>query len=151
MGTLVSITLAFAIGAALSLQPPINTVMARTVGNPLLASSISIAISLAFVITVWLAFSRGAGDLSRLTLLPWWVTLGGVIGVFFVLGGVTISREMGIALFFVCVVAGQLVGSTLVDQFGAFGSPQKPITMLKLAGIALVLLGAALVRTSGSE
>jgi transporter family-2 protein len=140
---------AIAIGACLSLQPPINAAMGRTLGSPLLAAVFSIAISLVVVVPVWLTVGHGAGDLGRVTSLPWWVLIGGAIGVVFVAGSVIVAPVLGIALFFVCVVAGQLLGATLVDHTGAFGVPTKPFNALKLIGLALVLLGAALVQRSG--
>ncbi len=57
-----------------------------------------------------------------------------------------VAPTLGFALFFVCIIAGQLVGSTVVDQFGAFGLPVKPASTMKLAGLAMVLAGAALVQ-----
>jgi transporter family-2 protein len=141
---------AVAIGACLSLQPPINAAMARSLGSPLLAASISIAISLVFVVLVWLIWGQGEGDLAQVRTLPWWVILGGLVGVAFVVGGVLVAPALGVALFFVCVVAGQLLGSALADQLGAFGMQVQPINGTKLLGLALVLAGAALVRSSGT-
>jgi len=136
------------IGACLALQPPINAVMGRTLGSPLLASVLSIAISLIVVVPVWLTVGQGAGDLGRVTALPWWVVVGGVIGVVFVAGSVIVAPVLGIALFFVCVVAGQLLGASVVDHIGAFGLPTKPIDAMKLVGLGLVLVGAVLVQRS---
>lgn len=140
---------AVAIGACLALQPPINAVMGRTLGSPLLAAVLSIAISLIVVVPVWLTVGQGAGDLGRVTSLPWWVLIGGAIGVVFVAGSVIVGPALGIALFFVCVVAGQLLGATLADHVGAFGMPTKPINVMKLVGLGLVLVGAVLVQRSG--
>jgi len=140
---------ALAIGACVALQPAINAVMARTLGSPFLAAVVSIAISLAVVVPVWLTVGQGAGDLGQVRALPWWVLLGGAFGVVFVAGSVVVGPSLGFALFFVCVVAGQLVGATVVDHFGVFGVPPKPANALKLLGIVLVLLGAALVQRSG--
>jgi transporter family-2 protein len=140
---------AIAIGVCLSLQPPINAAMARIVGSSLLASCISIAISLLVVVPVWLGAGGGAGDLGQVRSLPWWVALGGVIGVVFVAGGIVLAPTMGVALFFVCVVAGQLLGSTVADHFGAFGMDLRPLSTMRLLGFGLVLLGAALVHRSG--
>jgi transporter family-2 protein len=67
-----------------------------------------------------------------------------------VVGGVLVAPALGVALFFVCVVAGQLLGSALADQLGAFGMQVQPINGPKLLGLALVLAGAALVRSSGT-
>ena len=150
MSNIFYIAAAIAIGACVSLQPPINAAMARTLGNPLLAASISIAISLVSVVLVWLAWGKGAGELAQIRALPWWVVIGGMVGVVFVVGGVMVAPVLGVALFFVCVVAGQLLGSTLADQFGAFGMQVKPVNMMKLLGLALVIAGAALVENSST-
>jgi bacterial/archaeal transporter family-2 protein len=148
VGNSFHIAAAIAIGACLSLQPPINAAMARTLGGPLLAASISIAISLVLAVVAWWTWDEGAGDLTRVTALPWWVVIGGVVGVVFVAGGVTVAPALGVALFFVCVVAGQLMGSTLTDQLGAFGMQVRPVNPTKLLGLALVLAGALLVKNS---
>ena len=100
------------------------------------------------MVVVWLTLGKGVGDLTQIKALPWWVTIGGIVGVVFVAGGVVIAPVLGVALFFVCVVAGQLLGSTLADQFGAFGMQVKPINMMKLLGLGLVLIGAILVQNS---
>jgi transporter family-2 protein len=73
------------------------------------------------------------------------VVIGGVVGVVFVAGGVVVAPVLGVALFFVCVVAGQLLGSIVADQLGAFGMQVKPLNPTKLLGLGLVLAGAALV------
>ena len=150
MSNIIYVLFAIVIGAAISVQPPVNATMARGLGSPLLAASISIFISLVFVTVLWLSLGRGTGDISQVRMLPWWVIIGGIVGVVFVAGGVVVVPKLGVALFFICVVAGQLIGSTLIDQFGLFGLTLKPINAMKLIGIGLVLLGAALVQNSHS-
>jgi transporter family-2 protein len=150
MGNVFYLVAAVVIGACLSLQPPINAAMARTLGSAWLAACVSIAISLVVVVLSWSTFGGRGGDLGQAGALPWWVLLGGVIGVVFVAGSVVVVPVLGVALFFVCVVAGQLLGSTLADQLGAFGMPVRPLDPLKLLGLALVLAGAVLVRRSGT-
>ena len=148
MSNIFYIIVAIAIGASLALQPTINVVMSRTLGSPLLAASISITISFILVVLIWLSWGKGAGDLSQVKVLPWWVVVGGIIGVVVVVGSIIVAPVLGIAFFFICIVAGQLLGSTLIDQFGAFGMQVKPVNIKKLLGISLVLVGAVLVRYS---
>ena len=136
---------AVSIGALGSLQPAINAAMSRILGSPFLAAVVSISISLVFITLVWLVGSRGGGDLAQVPALPWWVVFGGVLGVFFVLGGVIVAPALGMGLFFVCLIAGQLLGSSLADHFGVFGLDVKPLTAIKLVGFGFVLLGAVLV------
>jgi transporter family-2 protein len=137
---------AIAIGACLSLQPPVNAAMARVLASPMLAASISIAISLGLAVVLWLTWGRGGGNLAQISSLPWWITVSGIVGVVFVAGGVLVAPILGVALFFVCVVAGQLLGSMLADHVGAFGLRVRRLDATKLIGLALVLAGAALVR-----
>ena len=150
MSNLIYIAAAVSIGAAISLQPPINATMARILGSPLLAASISVTISLFVVVALWLSWGKGVGDLSQIKALPWWVFIGGVIGVLFVAGGVVVAPVLGVALYFVCMVAGQLIGSSIIDHIGAFGLTVKPMNTMKLVGVSLVLLGAVLVQNSNS-
>ncbi len=148
MSNVIYIVAAVVMGTVISVQPPINATMARGLGSPLLAASISIFISLVVVTILWLSWGKGTGDISQVRMLPWWVIIGGIVGVVFVAGSVVVAPVLGVALFFVCVVAGQLIGSTLIDQFGVFGLTVKPLNMMKFVGIGLVLLGAALVQNS---
>jgi transporter family-2 protein len=146
-----SLCFALAIGALVALQPPVNTAMARHLGSPLLAASLSIAISFACVVLLWLTWARGAGDFAQIAKLPPWVILGGIAGVVFVAGSIFVAPVVGVAPFFVAVVAGQLGASVLVDHVGAFGMPAKPVDATRLAGLALVLVGAALVQSRSAE
>jgi transporter family-2 protein len=141
---------AIAIGAALSLQPSINTTMARVLGSPLLSAVISITISFVVVVCLWLALGSTSDDLTRVKQLPWWIFVGGIIGVVFVAGAIVTAPALGVALFFVCVVTGQLLGSTVIDHIGAFGLEVKPINSMKMIGLGLVVLGAALVQYSNT-
>jgi transporter family-2 protein len=59
---------------------------------------------------------------------------------------VVIAPVTGALVFFVCVVGGQLLGAMIVDHFGAFQLAVRPISLLRLLGLALVLLGAVLVQ-----
>ena len=94
---------------------------------------------------VLIAFT-GYGEITRARIgqVPWWVYLAGIIGVIFVAGSVVIAPVTGALVFFVCLVAGQLIGSAVADHFGAFGLDVREISLARLGGIALVLAGAVL-------
>ena len=104
MNNVLYIAAAFAIGICVSLQPPVNSVMSRSLENPLLASTISIFIAFIFAVAFWLSWGKRVADLTLMKALPWWIILGGIVGVAFVVGGVVVAPVVGMALFFVCVV-----------------------------------------------
>ena len=60
-----------------------------------------------------------------------------------------IAPRVGVATFFVFIVAGQLIGAAVADHFGAFGMIERSISAPRLIGILLVVAGAALVQSSG--
>ncbi|MDE2790335.1 MAG: DMT family transporter [Paracoccaceae bacterium] len=145
MQTLPYALTAVIVGAALAIQPAMNATLARSVGSSNGASTLSIAVAL-LTMLVLIAFT-GAGDISRerLAEVPWWIFLAGTVGALFVAGGTYIAPVTGTLLFFVCVVAGQLLASTIADHFGVFGLEVREVSPMRLAGVGLALAGAVMV------
>jgi transporter family-2 protein len=135
---------AIGLGVIVAFQPLMNAVIARAIGSAFGAALISILITLVGAIVM--VAVAGRGEISRATLgaVPWWIFLSGLIGTFFVAGGVVIAPVTGGLVFVACVVAGQLVGATLVDHYGLFGIAVRVVTPLRLLGLALVFVGAVL-------
>lgn len=134
------------LGALVAFQPLANAILARAIGSPYGAAAISIAV--AGIGALAMIGVTGRGDIGRATLasVPWWVFCAGLVGTVFVAGGVVIAPVTGGLLFFACVVAGQLGGAMLADNFGWFGVVVRPISLVRLLGLALVLGGALLVQ-----
>ena len=133
------------LGMTVAFQPLMNAVLARAIGSPFGAAAISIAVA-ALGAAAMVAVT-GRGDMSRATLasVPWWIYLAGFVGTLFVAGGVVIAPITGAQLFFISVIAGQLIGATLADHFGLFGLAVRPLSLERALGLALVLAGALLV------
>lgn len=136
---------AVAIGVAFAAQPAINGVAASILGSALPAAVLSIAITL-IVSTLIMFGGRTVPTWETWAQLPWWIGIGGLIGVLVVAGGATIVPITGAAVFFVCLIAGQLAGSVFLDQIGAFGLPQQDISPMRLLGVMLTFGGALLAR-----
>lgn len=145
MQTLPYIGAGILVGVLVSAQPALNALLAKSVGNPNGAAVISIAVALLSIIVI--AFFTGVGQISASTLatVPWWVFMAGVVGAIFVAAGPVIAPVTGALVFFVCIVAGQLIGSALADHFGAFGLEVRQISPMRFLGILLVLSGAFIV------
>lgn len=135
---------AMLIGMAFSQQPVINAAVSRVVGSPVAAAAVSVFVTLCCLLAL-VPFTGGSLRPSVLSALPWWSVLGGVIGVAIVAGGAAIAPVTGGALFFVCLVAGQLVGASIADHIGAFGLPEKSLSLTRFLGLVMVLVGAVLV------
>ncbi len=135
------------LGALLTIQPLMNAILTRSVGNPLAATAVSVLVSFLSALALLVATGRTTDLWRAFTApVPWWVYLAGIAGSAFVLGAIMIAPVIGGAAFFVCVVAGQLIGATLGDHFGILGLAERPVSVERLLGLALVLGGAALMQ-----
>ncbi len=135
------------LGALVAMQPLINAVLSSVLGSAALATAISIFVAFTGALILLTVMGTGPG-LSRAALasVPWWAYLAGFIGTLFVGGAIVIAPVTGALVFFVCIVAGQLIGATLADHIGAFGLEVRPVSALRIAGLALVLIGAVMVQ-----
>jgi transporter family-2 protein len=71
-----------------------------------------------------------------------------VLGAVYVAAAVVLISKLGSAVLFTIVIFGQLVMAVLMDQYGWIGLEKHPLNPQRVAGIALVLVGAVLVRRS---
>ncbi len=132
-------------GAATALQAPINARMMTAVGSPVNAAFMSFLVGT--VALGLLALSLQARpDMAAAKALPVWAWFGGLCGAVFVVAATWGVPRLGVATTITLMVAGQLILSLALDHFGAFGVPQQPLNLTRIAGVALVVGGVLLVR-----
>lgn len=64
----------------------------------------------------------------------------------YITAALILTPRLGAAGFIVCVIAGQVLSSLLIDQWGLMGLPEKPVNSLRLAGVGMIVLGMLLVQ-----
>ncbi|MCS6711707.1 DMT family transporter [Brachybacterium sp. EF45031] len=84
-----------------------------------------------------------ASDLRR-GVFPWPLTLGGLGGATFVLSQNLTVGVLGVALFLVCVVAGQTATGLLVDRRGLGPGGSRPLTVPRVVGSLLMILAVVI-------
>ena len=135
---------AIVIGAAFAAQLAINGAASKILGSAFTATTLSVSITL-FASIIVMIMGRTTPSLETMAQLPWWVVIGGLVGLLVVGGGTMIVPVTGAAIFFVCLIAGQLFGSVLLDHIGAFGLPVREIGALRLLGTLFTFCGVLLV------
>ena len=143
--TLFSIVLIILAGGATALQAPTNAKLMTAVGSPVNAAFVSFAVGTA-VLGLMAVLFQTRPDMVAARSLPWYAWIGGLYGVVFVIAATWGVPRLGVALTITLMVAGQLLISLILDHFGAFGAPQQPINLGRLAGVALVIGGVLMVR-----
>ncbi|EKU28581.1 membrane protein [Alcaligenes sp. EGD-AK7] len=143
---LFSMLVAVFAGSAVPFQAASNAVLGKVLGHPLWATLVSLCISAALVLpTIWLM--RAPAPLTaQLAHAPWWVWTGGVGGVIYISAALILTPRMGAASFIVCVVAGQMLSSMLIDHYGLMGLTPRPVHMGRILGVLLILAGMGLVQ-----
>jgi uncharacterized membrane protein YdcZ (DUF606 family) len=117
---------------------------------PFMATLFSYFISIMFMLllnVVILIFYRTSYPLSfDEDHAVWWQWVGGLLGSVYVFLAVVTPPVLGIAPYFVSVIAGQLLMSTLADSIGLFAAPKSyAYSGMGISGVLISFLGAILI------
>jgi len=139
-------------GAALPVQGAINAQLRADLDAPVTAALWSFVVATAVMAAVLGAFAaRGRAPAPRAAALrsvPWWGWLGGLCGATYVTSVFLLIPRIGVASTVALTVAGQQLASILVDRHGWLRLPRRPVTPARLAGVAVLLAGVALIRVA---
>lgn len=140
--------LALLMGMLIPAQALMNAKMRTFVLNPMYSSLLNFAVGGALIIAATLmALALGqTGNWRNVNQAPWWAWCGGFIGASVVVMGILAVPKLGAANYSVAIIAGQLFGALLVDHFGWLGVQQHSISVARLVGAALLMLGVWLIQ-----
>lgn len=151
---IIGLVLAFLAGALVAIQSRINGALGTRLHDGIVAALISFTTGLVLLAVAMLLSPVARQRLAQVRValrerrLVWWQLLGGVSGAFLVLSqGVTVTA-IGVAMFTVAVVGGQLVSSLLVDRAGLGPAGKAPVTPNRAIGAGVALI-AVLVASAG--
>ncbi|MGP5373744.1 DMT family transporter, partial [Psychrobacter alimentarius] len=68
-----------------------------------------------------------------------------IAGVIYITSALILVPRLGATRFIVCVIAGQMLISLILDQYGFMNLPVKEINAGRLVGVTFVLLGMIMV------
>lgn len=136
------ILLGILMGLGLPLQTGINARLTHKLGSPYNASFVSFIIAFIFLLLLvfiteqnyFIPFGELAGE-------PLWIWMGGVCGVIFLTGNIVLFARLGGVQTVIFPVLGQILMGLIIDNFGLFYAPQTDLTLLRVLGAILVLLG----------
>lgn len=85
-------------------------------------------------------------QLKPLRTVPWWGWLGGLAGAGYVTSVFLLIPRIGAAATIGLTIAGQQLASAAVDHYGLLRLPRRPVAGPRLAGVAVLLAGVALLQ-----
>lgn len=137
--------LGLGVGIGLVVQVGMNSTLRATLGSALVAALISFLVG-SGALAAFIAVTRTPLPArAQFAAVPAWAWLGGLLGAFYVASSVIVGPKLGAATLLALVVLGQLGTSLLVDHFGWLGFAQHPLTLVRLAGAALLFAGVLLI------
>ncbi|PYI68425.1 hypothetical protein CVV68_06340 [Arthrobacter livingstonensis] len=143
-GALTLLLLPLAAGLFYGFQQAMNGRIAAAAGTPLTATLTNFAAGTVVLLAAWLIklpFGSPAYALPH----EWWLYGAGPLGVIVVFLSSALVRRIGVLLLGLGTVAGQLLGSLLLDL--AFPTPATAVGVTTVLGTALTLLAVAVAAT----
>jgi transporter family-2 protein len=139
----VAILVTAAAGGLIAMQAPVNSVLGKSTGS-LAAALISFAVgTLALALIVVL--SGGGGGIGELTAPGPVYLIGGLLGAVYVVSALVAVDSIGAGGVAAGTITGQLIASLVLDRLGAFGLDETPLSLSRVAGVALLLAGTYLI------
>lgn len=146
-GVLIYGVLALLGGVLVAAQGPIYARLSEGLGRDYLLAVFMAFLSVTLVSGILALASGSFRSLTFVALagLPLWVWLGGIFGAVHVMISMQSIPVLGVTLFLVIVVTGNLMGAAVYDHFGAFGLKQRPFSLGTAIGLGMVILGVAIL------
>jgi transporter family-2 protein len=142
-GGALAAVLAVLAGLAGSVQVALMSRLGDRIGV-LEALGFSTALTAVLAVVLVVAARFSLAGYTRALHQPWWMLLGGVMGLLIVFTVTYAGPRIGVAATVGILIAGQLVMGAAIDRWGLFGSERIPLHWPRLIGIALLAVGAAL-------
>lgn len=136
-----------AAGMGIPILAALNAQLGGRIGSPAAAATLLFVVALCATGVALLLTSEP----SRLALIPAQpkhLYLGGLFVAFYVLSVTWIAPRFGVGNAIFCVLLGQLISAATIDHFGLMGAMVKPLSGMRLGGLALMALGVLLTQRS---
>lgn len=141
------VVMAFIGGLMFSVQAAYNGRVSTSTGVPLSATFLNfvfgwlvLGAALGFG---WLVLGNGVGGFLN---APWWAYLGGLIGIAFITISAFTVPLVGVLLFALLSISGQLIGSMTLDIFAPVGGAE--VTIGLVLGVLLAFVSVAVAASN---
>jgi transporter family-2 protein len=139
---MLTVVLAVVGGVAITLQGQFMGLMDQGIGSK---ESVFITYGSGGILAILMIVAFRGGNLKAWSDVPWYAFTAGALGLIIVGTIGYVVPRLGLATGFTLIVATQFVVAALIDHFGFFGTPIRPLDVSKLIGLALLLVGVRLI------
>jgi bacterial/archaeal transporter family-2 protein len=148
--SLIAVALAGLAGAIVGVQRALNGLINEHSGQSFTTSLLNFIMgSSALGIALLFAVAIGKVEFVALPAGPWWIYMGGTIGVIYIAFTSTIVQHLGVLTFTLFSTGGQLIGALFIDIY----SPTEGVSVSAylVSGIVMTFLGVLVGGVNSSQ
>lgn len=138
-------------GVLIPIMAALSGAMGRTFDNPQMAALIVVGGAFAMVAAFTFATSGAAFDWRMLKSATPLQLVAGFGMAFYLLSITFLAPRFGVGNAVMLVVAGQIASSAMIDHFGLFGAPHKPIDLVRAGGLAIMVVGVVIAQLAANR
>ena len=138
-------------GAFIPLIGILNARVGRALGEPIYATVIVFFVAILIALFISVAFGKSSLTTENLQDLAVFDFGAGLIVAFYVISATVLAPKIGVANFIVMAVSSQILFSLMIDHYGLFGAPVKPISMIQLFGAIMMVIGLATTQLASGK
>jgi transporter family-2 protein len=142
---LIFLALALITGALIPVQAATNATFSKAIGNPYVTGLMVFTVGLAGMILFILLSRTSFPSREQLAAAPLYGYLGGVIVATYVVMITILVPRIGVGTAIGLIVTGQIICAVAIDHFGLFNVAVRSISMVRMAGMLLMIGGVYLV------
>ena len=135
-------------GGVIPLMGVFNARLGNVLGSPFHAPMFLFVAAFTAAVCVGLALTQRLPDVSKLANASPQDFVGGLIVCFYVTSITLLAPRMGIGNFIMYALCAQLAMAVAIDHYGLFGAAVKDVSLQRLGGIVLMLIGLAVAQSS---
>lgn len=141
-GSTLAVVVALVAGLAIAVQQAINGRVGAAARNAWTAAWVNFTLGTTVLgAALGLAWAFTDFDPGTLPAGPWWLYVGGAIGVLFIAAAAWVVQRLGVLLFALLTITGQLAGALLLDWLAPAGGVSIHLTLV--AGVLLAAVAVA--------
>jgi len=132
-------------GSMITIQSVLNSALGKKTGNfgsVLVLTIVSISLLLILIVV----FPTTANLKNIPGMSEWYLYIGGVLGVAILAAPIFLIPRIGATSTLTALVVGQLFLALIIDHFGLFSFPKIEINLMRIMGIALLVVGAFFIK-----
>jgi len=133
-----------AAGIGIPVLAALNAQLGRAIASPRAAAAVLFAVALMATFLAMM-LTTGAQPLRLVPDQPKHLLAAGLLVAFYVLSITWVAPRFGIGNAIFCVLLGQMVSATVIDNFGLLGAIARDLTLRRVLGIGLMAAGLTLV------